>query len=398
MKIINPLSLSLIPPTFPGPDYRLYSLHYLYNKSLWPPSAHVDWNYPYKVFLLQAESDSGISVNLSHFDPELTGRREGRTEGGGRETASPPPPPPPSQPTPPPPPLGLTEAIREQFAAEFSEWHNPNNNPKKGHSRRKSSTRSLHQKLVVSTNNGKKAAKLDMDDRAKMLQYFSKANDDTKNISIHDLFENSWQIPMVGPRLPTVITVQAPAGIGKSSMLKYMCLQWSEGLLWTDNFDILIFIECRTLNYLGPMSCKEFLKKHVEYVLPKVDPGSDVVSDIEATASKGRLLFLIDGLDEITGVAALASLTPKFAPEESLSPLELVQSLLSSRLAPGSHIIVTSRPHTLTYLQVRLASHLISSHQIFMPFCQNFYSSIIGFMGGNLTFCIFWGYFSTFSI
>ena len=77
-----------------------------------------------------------------------------------------------------------------------------------------------------------------------------------------------------------------------------------------------------------------------------------MVSDIEAAASKGRLLFLIDGLDEITGVAALASLTPKFAPEESLSPLELVQSLLSSRLAPGSHIIVTSRPHTLTYLQV----------------------------------------------
>ena len=211
----------------------------------------------------------------------------------------------------------------------------------------------MHQKLVVSTNNGKKAAKLDMDDRAKMMQYFSKANDDTKTISIHDLFSHSWQIPMTGPRVPTVITVQAPAGIGKSSMLKYMCLQWSEGLLWSENFDILIFIECRTLNYLGGMSCKDFLRKHVEYVLPKIDPDSDVVSDIERTASKGRLLFLIDGLDEITGVANLASLSPKFAPEESLSPLELVQSLLSSRLAPGAHLIVTSRPHTLTYLQVQ---------------------------------------------
>ena len=64
-------------------------------------------------------------------------------------------------------------------------------------------------------------------------------------------------------------------------MLKYMCLQWSEGELWAENFDILIFIECRTLNHLGSMSCREFLKKHVEYVLNKIDPEADVVADIE---------------------------------------------------------------------------------------------------------------------
>ena len=69
-------------------------------------------------------------------------------------------------------------------------------------------------------------------------------------------------------------------------------------------------------------------------------------------ASQGRLLFLIDGLDEITGVSQLATITPKYSPLEPLNPLELVQSLLSGRLAAGSHIIVTSRPHTLTYLQV----------------------------------------------
>ena len=117
-----------------------------------------------------------------------------------------------SLPPPPPTPLGLTAAIREQFVLEFSEWYEPGTTKRKGHSRRKSSTRSLHQKLVVSKNNVKKATKIDMDDRAKMLQYFSKANDDTKTISIHDLFHNSWRLPMSGPRVPTVVTVQAPAG------------------------------------------------------------------------------------------------------------------------------------------------------------------------------------------
>ena len=78
----------------------------------------------------------------------------------------------------------------------------------------------------------------------------------------------------------------------------------------------------------------------------------DVISDIESVAAKGRLLFLIDGLDEITGVSQLATIQPKYSPLEPLNPLELVQSLLSGRLASGAHIIVTSRPHTLTYLQV----------------------------------------------
>ena len=52
-------------------------------------------------------------------------------------------------------------------------------------------------------------------------------------------------------------------------MLKYMCLQWSARQLWTDSFDILIFIECRTLNHLGSMTCREFISKHVEGILAK---------------------------------------------------------------------------------------------------------------------------------
>ena len=85
----------------------------------------------------------------------------------------------------------------------------------------------------------------------------------------------------------------------------------------------------------------------------QVSPDTDVVSEIELHAARGRLLFLLDGLDEITGVASLSTLSPRCSPEEVLSPLELTQALLCGRLARGSHIIVTSRPHTLTYLQVQ---------------------------------------------
>ena len=83
-------------------------------------------------------------------------------------------------------------------------------------------------------------------------------------------------------RVPSVVTIQAPAGIGKSSMLKYiqivfptsfsykyvikiryMCLKWSAHELWSENFEILIFIECRTLNYIGPMTCRFFTRTKI---------------------------------------------------------------------------------------------------------------------------------------
>ena len=44
-----------------------------------------------------------------------------------------------------------------------------------------------------------------------------------------------------------------------------MCLKWSAHELWSENFEILIFIECRTLNYIGPMTCRFFSHSDQNY-------------------------------------------------------------------------------------------------------------------------------------
>ena len=107
----------------------------------------------------------------------------------------------------------------------------------------------------MSQMNTKRAAKLDMDDRAKIIQYFTRPVNGAGDISgavesvrIEEMFGKCWAVPCQGPSLPTIITVQAPAGIGKTSMLKYMCMKWGCQELWSENFDILLFVECRTLN------------------------------------------------------------------------------------------------------------------------------------------------------
>ena len=70
-------------------------------------------------------------------------------------------------------------------------------------------------------------------------------------------------------------------------------------------------------------------------------------------------------------MSQLASIPPKYSPCEELSPLELVQSLLSGRLAAGAHVIVTSRPHTLTYLQVTGTNNTL-------PGLDNYITNILG--------------------
>ena len=66
--------------------------------------------------------------------------------------------------------------------------------------------------------------------------------------------------------------MHGPAGIGKSSMLKYMCMKWGCQELWNDNFDIMMFVECRTLNRLGKMTGRQFLEKVLEPIKDKVGP------------------------------------------------------------------------------------------------------------------------------
>ncbi len=85
--------------------------------------------------------------------------------------------------------------------------------------------------------------------------------------------------------------------------------------------------------------------------------------ELSRKAAAGRVLLLLDGLDEVHGVGALNVIKmPAGHPEKpglvgqkasttQLKPLEFAQCLLTGSLLQGCHVIVTSRPHTLSHLQ-----------------------------------------------
>jgi len=295
----------------------------------------------------------------------------------------------------------ISGILKRYYRDNFSDWFEPGTQLAQGKNnnntmnRRSNRRKNLHQKLVMSQMSTKRAAKLDMDDRAKIVQYFTRPVNGAGDISpvqsvrIEEMFGKCWSVPSKGPSLPTIITVQAPAGIGKTSMLKYMCMKWGCQELWTDNFDVLLFVECRTLNRLGPMTGREFLEKMLEPIKDKLGPAryqagtgdikddmedpdetphdpyteEDILIELSRKAAAGRVLLLLDGLDEVHGVGTLDQIKmPAGHPEKpgipgknaattTLKPLEFAQCLLTGSLLQGCHVIVTSRPHTLSHLQ-----------------------------------------------
>merc|ERR1719328_7896 len=89
----------------------------------------------------------------------------------------------------------------------------------------------------------------------------------------------------------------------------------------------------------------------------------DILIELSRKAAAGRVLLLLDGLDEVHGVGTLDRITlPAGHPDKPnvqgknaattvLKPLEFAQCLLTGAILQGCHVIVTSRPHTLSHLQ-----------------------------------------------
>ncbi|XP_008072067.1 NACHT, LRR and PYD domains-containing protein 12 isoform X2 [Carlito syrichta] len=150
------------------------------------------------------------------------------------------------------------------------------------------------------------------------------------------------------PEPPHTVVLQGAAGIGKTMLAHKLMLDWADGKLFRGRFDYLFYINCRELNQ---SAAERSVRDLISGCWP--EPGAPITEPLQAP---GRLLFIVDGFDE---------LKPSFHdPQgpcclcwEERRPTELLLgSLIRKRLLPELSLLITTRPTALDKLH-RLLEH-----------------------------------------
>ncbi|KAG0198267.1 hypothetical protein BGX28_008282, partial [Mortierella sp. GBA30] len=153
------------------------------------------------------------------------------------------------------------------------------------------------------------------------------------SIPVEQLF-NKRKLRDGSENVPKTILIQGRAGIGKSTLCKKLVHAHQTGL-WRDRFDTVLWLPLRQLKAFKARTVESLLRE--KFFTQCLDQDGTVLARaLAASAQKGRVLFILDGLDEIVADA-------EYAECEGGNPLRLfLRTLLMQQ-----HIVVTSRPSGL---------------------------------------------------
>ncbi|KAF9347438.1 hypothetical protein BGX26_001071, partial [Mortierella sp. AD094] len=128
--------------------------------------------------------------------------------------------------------------------------------------------------------------------------------------------------------VPRAILVQGRAGIGKTTLCKKLVHAYQSGL-WRDRFDVVLWLPLRQLKAFRAHNLEDLLcKKYFEH-RPKNEKDA-LVSALTARVRDGKVLFVLDGLDEVLTDTRL---------EEGIVLDSLLRNLIGQ-----DHVVITSRP------------------------------------------------------
>ncbi|XP_055404759.1 NACHT, LRR and PYD domains-containing protein 14 isoform X3 [Bubalus kerabau] len=133
---------------------------------------------------------------------------------------------------------------------------------------------------------------------------------------------------------PQTVVLQGAAGIGKTTLVRMMMLDWAQGNLYQQKFTHVFYLNAREINQLRERSFVQLLSKDW--------PSTE--GPIERIMSQpSRLLFIIDSFDELN----FAFEEPEFvlcADWTQVHPVSfLMSSLLRKVMLPESSLLVTTK-------------------------------------------------------
>uniref|UniRef100_A0A8C7UZQ8 Uncharacterized protein n=2 Tax=Oncorhynchus mykiss TaxID=8022 RepID=A0A8C7UZQ8_ONCMY len=140
------------------------------------------------------------------------------------------------------------------------------------------------------------------------------------------------------------------AGSGKTTVVRRLAHEWAKD---SGSQKIVLSLSFRELNLLSePQSLQELLLVHYSHLKPVLPWVID--------SQPGRILLILDGLDEF-GFPLEFERSPKCSdPERKLGMGEMVVNLIKGHLLPGISILVTSRPHAVSKVPPLLVTQLYS--------------------------------------
>ncbi|KAF9351391.1 hypothetical protein BGX26_010593 [Mortierella sp. AD094] len=126
--------------------------------------------------------------------------------------------------------------------------------------------------------------------------------------------------------VPKTILVQGRAGIAKTTLCKKLVHAYQQGL-WNDRFDAVLWLPLRQLRAFGARNLEDILRQ--KYFAHHPEPEREELV-VALVARRDRVLFVLDGLDEIIVNAKRDNGIPLKA---------FLRHLLRQQ-----HVIITSRP------------------------------------------------------
>ncbi|KAG0325179.1 hypothetical protein BGZ99_000956 [Dissophora globulifera] len=155
-------------------------------------------------------------------------------------------------------------------------------------------------------------------------------NTDTKSlIPLEQLFDKR-KLRDGKEGIPKRILVQGRAGIGKTTLCKKLVYGHQNGL-WRNRFDIILWIPLRRLRGTKSHSLEELFREKVVVAQDSDQEQALLSRELMEYAKEGKVLFILDGLDEIV----------TYEGDDST-----FRSLLA-KLLSQQNVVITSRPSGL---------------------------------------------------
>ncbi|XP_056337467.1 uncharacterized protein LOC130247973 [Danio aesculapii] len=195
--------------------------------------------------------------------------------------------------------------------------------------------------LIVQKHREKKERENEMRSRGERFFNTRETYQRNQNISLDQLFGRENGSKRVTPR---AVILQGDSGSGKSITAQKIVLDWASGELYSGLFDVVFHLRCKQLSGISAnmMSLLDLLDCSLT--------SNEIAQILKDKAD--RVLFIIDGFDELLLSASNEPLPPK--PNIKSHPLTIVHSLLKGRMMRDSFLLVTTRSTAVDKLEIIL--------------------------------------------